>query len=199
MLQTDIDSLALIKCMYGLEDYTLPENSKLKAILFFPSSEEKEVLKKNNIYFLEADCRKDDILNAFNEKVLTEEYIALHTSDVQIIPIFEKFNIPGIFITVNPNTQKVFEMSSLSIGTSIVGLSSSSTEKLKEIFITKLNTYKSIYLMPNVILTSIDENFIFNEENIKSLLETNYTAENVFYEDYKEISQAIDNYARYRN
>ena len=44
MRQSDFDNKKILKCIYGLENYKLPQDIKTKAILFYATNEEKSLL-----------------------------------------------------------------------------------------------------------------------------------------------------------
>ena len=60
------DAKSLIQFIYGLTDYKIPENILTKAVFFYRSDVEKEILKKNGVYCLDKDCTKEDIQDLLN-------------------------------------------------------------------------------------------------------------------------------------
>ena len=87
------DAKSLIQFIYGLTDYKIPENILTKAIFFYRSDVEKEILKKNGVYCLDKDCSKEDIQDLLNNKVLSEKYVALHSEDLKLYIFLPYLNI----------------------------------------------------------------------------------------------------------
>lgn len=199
MRQESIDAVKLIKYIYGLENYDLPENIKTKAFIFYTTDEEKSVLETNHIFYLEPDCSKEDVIDVFENKIKTEKFIGLHAVDFKLALVLDSFSIYSILIQVNPNTEKLFKIAELNLNTNMFTMSQFENDKLNQLVVIKLIKYKSIALGDKVFLASINKDFNMTDENIKTIVETKYNTENIFNEENKQISQMVENYARSRH
>ena len=101
MKYDESDIKNLIKYLYGLVDYTAPENITTKTIFFYTSEEEKKIFEKNNIFCLGKDCTKDDIQDVFKNKFLSEKIIALYADELKLYVLLKDLNIDTILLTIN--------------------------------------------------------------------------------------------------
>ena len=101
MKYDESDIKNLIKYLYGLVDYTAPENITTKTIFFYTSDEEKNIFEKNNIFCLGKDCTKDDIQDVFKNKFLSEKIIALYADELKLYVLLKDLNIDTILLTTN--------------------------------------------------------------------------------------------------
>ncbi len=196
MRQSDFDNKKILKCIYGLENYKLPQDIKTKAILFYATNEEKSLLEKNHIFYLEPDCSKNEIIDAFENKIKTEEFIAFHAVDFKLSFIISDLNINSIFIMVHPNSEKLFDIAQLNLNSGVYHFSPEEENRLHQMTIAKLIKYGSFALGKNVFVASLKEDLEINQKELKSIIETKYNIDNIFDEENNAISKMIENYAR---
>ena len=198
MKQTQYDIIELVKFIYGLQNYVIPQNIATKAFIFYTTDEEKLILKKNNIYCLTNECTQDDIIDVFHNKITSDSLIGLHTSDIKLLPILQEMNIPSLIVSKNP-TIEIFDTLGLSLGSNYYNMSDKDFETLKRMFIEQLIKIGIIALGPLVGIAKINDNSDFSEEGIHKLLTTNYNIENVFNDDFEKISNFMMSHARSNN
>lgn len=198
MKQTQYDIIELVKFIYGLQNYVIPQNIATKAFIFYTTDEEKLILKKNNIYCLTNECTQDDIIDVFHNKIMSDSLIGLHTSDIKLLPILQEMNIPSLIVSKNP-TIEIFDTLGLSLGSNYYNMSDKDFETLKRMFIEQLIKIGIIALGPLVGIAKINDNSDFSEEGIHKLLTTNYNIENVFNDDFEKISNFMMSHARSNN
>lgn len=198
MKQAQYDVTELVKFLYGLQDYVIPQNIATKAFIFYTTDEEKLILEKNNIYCLINECTRDDITDVFHNKIMSESLIGLHTSDIKLLPILQEMNIPSLIVSKNP-TVEMFDTLGLSLNSSYYNMGGKEIETLKRMFIEQLIKIGIIALGPLIGIVKLNDDSDFSEENIHKLLTTNYNIENVFNDDFEKISNLMMNHARPNN
>jgi len=198
MKQAQYDVTELVKFLYGLQNYVIPQNIATKAFIFYTTDEEKLILEKNNIYCLINECTRDDIADVFHNKIMSESLIGLHTSDIKLLPILQEMNIPSLIVSKNP-TVEMFDTLGLNLNSSYYNMGSKEVETLKRMFIEQLIKIGIIALGPLIGIVKLNDNSDFSEENIHKLLTTNYNIENVFNDDFEKISNLMMNHARPNN
>lgn len=198
MKQAQYDVTELVKFLYGLQDYVIPQNIATKAFIFYTTDEEKLILEKNNIYCLINECTRDDIADVFHNKIMSESLIGLHTSDIKLLPILQEMNIPSLIVSKNP-TVEMFDTLGLNLNSSYYNMGSKEVETLKRMFIEQLIKIGIIALGPLIGIVKLNDDSDFSEENIHKLLTTNYNIENVFNDDFEKISNLMMNHARSNN
>jgi hypothetical protein len=197
MKDTDVDFKGIIKFMYGLTDYKLPENSSIKAFIFYCTNEEKSVLETNGVYCLKADCTKDEIIDLFNDKVKTYKYLGLHVSDLKLaVFASEDLSIPSIYMMVNPDIEKLFNFAGVNIVPAMFKVDEKAENKIREMILNKLILYKNIAFLKNIIYASVDKDFKITDDSITEILHTKYNIENIFKDDCQIISKMVEDYAR---
>ena len=198
MKQAQYDVTELVKFIYGLQNYVIPQNIATKAFIFYTTDEEKSILEKNNIYCLINECTRDDIMDVFQNKIMSESLIGLHTSDIKLLPILQEMNIPSLIVSKNP-TIEMFDTIGLNLSSNYYNMSDKELETLKRMFIEQLIKIGIIALGPLIGIVKLNDDSDFSEENIHKLLTTNYNIENVFNDDFEKISNLMMNHARSNN
>ena len=198
MKQTQYDIIELVKFIYGLHDYVIPQNIATKAFIFYTTDEEKLILKKNNIHYLISECTRDDIIDVFHNKIMSESLIGLHTSDIKLLPILQEMNIPSLIVSKNPTTE-LLDTLGLNFGSNYYNMGDKDIEILKRMFVEQLIKIGIIALGPLIGVAKINDDSDFSEEGIHKLLTTKYNIENVFNDDFEKISNFMMNHARSNN
>lgn len=197
MRDDNFNYIEMIKFMYGLVDYKRPDNIVTKAFIFYCTDEEKSVLETNHIYYLNSDCTKDDVIDIFNNKLKTEKYIGFQITDLKLaIFASEELSIPSVYLMIGPDIAKTFNFTGLSVTPTMFKADSAAEERIKELILNKLIIYKYVAFTKDVVYASIDKDFQINDETIGEILNTKYNIENIFREDYQQISKMVDDYAR---
>lgn len=198
MKQSQYNVVELVKFLYGLQNYVIPQNIVVKAFIFYTTDEEKSILEKNNIYCLINECTQDDITDLFQNKIMSDSLIGLHTSDIKLLPLLQEMNIPSLIVFKNP-TVEIFDTLGLNLGSNYYTMNDKELEALKRMFIEQLIKIGIIALGPLVGIVKLNDDSDFSEENIHKLLTTNYNIENVFNDDFEKISNLMMNHARPNN
>lgn len=195
MRQEPIDPLQIIKYVYSLENVSIPETVKTKAIIFYTYEEDADILKNNNIFYLGEDCSKEDIHNVITEKLKTEDFIGLHSSDFKLAILFSVYNIPCINILTTLTKKALFEVGGLRVsGDNMLG--EDDLEKLKDMYLIKLSQNKCLRIHDNIVIAKVEKDFIIDDNSIKDILNTKYNMYNVFEEESKTLEGIINKYAR---
>ena len=188
------DAKSLIQFIYGLTDYKIPENILTKAIFFYRSDVEKEILKKNGVYCLDKDCSKEDIQDLLNNKVLSEKYIALHSEDLKLYIFLLELNFISIILT-SEMTPDVF--GSLGLIPKIddhYNLNDSEKKHLLTVFAECAKDYKYVALGDKFYLCYNDDpNLIIDDNLINNIKSTKYNVMNIFSERADKIMTLFKN------
>lgn len=198
MKQSQHNIVELIKYLYGLQNYVIPQNIAVNAFIFYTTDEEKSILEKNNIYCLINECTQDDIIDLFQNKIMSEPLIGLHTSDIKLLPLLQEMNVSSLIVSKNP-TVEIFDTLGLNLGSNYYTMSDKELELLKKMFIEQLIKIGIIALGPLIGVVKLNDDSDFSEENIHKLLTTKYNIENVFNDDFEKISNLMMNHARPNN
>ena len=198
MKQSQHNIVELVKYLYGLQNYVIPQNIAVKAFIFYTTDEEKSILEKNNIYCLIGECTQDDIIDVFQNKIMSEPLIGLHTSDIKLLPLLQEMNISSLIVSKNP-TVEIFDSLGLNLGSNYYTMSDKELETLKRMFIEQLIKIGIIALGPLIGVVKLNDDSDFSEEGIHKLLTTKYKIENVFNDDFEKISNLMMNHARPNN
>lgn len=189
----------MMRFMYGFIDYKLPEDSVLKAILFYSSDEDKKVLEKNDCFCLDADCTKDDVKDAFTNKVKTYQFLGFNIEDLRMSICLEDYNIPAIYLA-SVLDESLFTTLNISPNPSLPFHFSEDDIKVIQSLIKKyIEKYRMIKISDNISIAMIPQNQEIDDIFIRSVLETKYNIMNVFQEFNEEMTRIMENYARSNN
>lgn len=189
----------MMKFMYGFLDYKLPEDSVLKAVLFYSSSEDRKVLEKNNCFCLDVDCTKNDVKDAFTNKVKTYQYLGFNLEDLKMSICLEDYNIPAIYLASDID-ENLFTTLNISPNPSLPFHFSEDDIKVIQSLIKKyIEKYRMIKISNGISIAMIPQNQEIDDIFIRSVLETKYNIMNVFQEFNEEMTRIMENYARSNN
>lgn len=189
----------MMKFMYGFLDYKLPEDSVLKAVLFYSSSEDRKILEKNGCFCLDVDCTKNDVKDAFTNKVKTHQFLGFSLEDLKMSICLEDYNIPAIYIasTIDEN---LFTTLNISPNPSLPFHFSEDDVKVIQSLIKKyIEKYRMIKISNGISIAMIPQNQEIDDIFIRSVVETKYNIMNVFQEFNEEMTRIMENYARSNN
>lgn len=189
----------MMKFMYGFLDYKLPEDNALKAVLFYSSDEDKKILEKNGCFCLDADCTKDDIKDAFTNKVKTYRYLGFNLEDLKMSICLEDYNIPAIYLA-SIIDENLFTTLNISPNPSLPFHFSEDDIKVIQSLIKKyIEKYRMIKISNDISIAMIPQNQEIDDIFIRSILETKYNIMDVFQEFNEEMTRIMENYARSNN
>lgn len=189
----------MMKFMYGFLDYKLPEDSVLKAVLFYSSSEDRKILEKNGCFCLDVDCTKSDVKDAFTNKVKTHQFLGFNLEDLKMSVCLEDYNIPAIYITSTVD-ESLFTTLNISPNPSLPFHFSEDDVKVIQSLIKKyIEKYRMIKISNGISIAMIPQNQEIDDIFIRSVLETKYNIMNVFQEFNEEMTQIMERYARSNN
>jgi hypothetical protein len=198
MKYDESDIKNLIKYLYGLVDYTAPENITTKTVFFYTSDEEKNIFEKNNIFCLDKDCTKDDIQDVFKNKFLSEKTIALYADDLKLYVLLKDLNIDTILFTTNMSLELCESFGLKPELDSFYHFNDNEKQYVLSLFIEMVKQYKYVGISDKFYLccenndVSVDDIFI---NNIKT---TKYNIMNIFSEKADQIMSSLKN-ARLNN
>ena len=198
MKYDESDIKNLIKYLYGLIDYTTPENITTKTVFFYTSDEEKNIFEKNNIFCLDKDCTKDDIQDVFKNKFLSEKVIALYADDLKLYILLKDLNIDTILLTTNMSLELCESFGLRPELDSFYHFNDNEKQYVLSLFIEMVKQYKYVGISDKFYLccenndVSVDDIFI---NNIKT---TKYNIMNIFSEKADQIMSSLKN-ARLNN
>ncbi len=198
MKYDESDIKNLIKYLYGLVDYTAPENITTKTVFFYTSDEEKNIFEKNNIFCLDKDCTKDDIQDVFKNKFLSEKTIALYADDLKLYVLLKDLNIDTILFTTNMSLDLCESFGLRPELDSFYHFNDNEKQYVLSLFIEMVKQYKYVGISDKFYLccenndVSVDDIFI---NNIKT---TKYNIMNIFSEKADQIISSLKN-ARLNN
>ena len=189
----------MMKFMYGFLDYKLPEDSVLKAVLFYSSSEDRKVLEKNGCFCLDVDCTKNDVKDAFTNKVKTYKLLGFSLEDLRMSICLEDYNIPAIYLTSNID-ENLFTTLNISPNPSLPFHFNEDDIKVIQSLIKKyIEKYRMIKISNGISIAMIPQNQEVDDIFIRSVLETKYNIMDVFQEFNGEMTRIMENYARFNN
>ena len=198
MKQEQSNIVNIVKYFYGLENFTIPNDIKTKAFIFYTTDEEKSILEKNKIYCLSSECEPTDMLDLFQNKLKTESLVGVHSDDIKLVILLEDMKIPSLIIFKNP-TIELFNKLGMNLDSRMYKMSNEEQEVLKKMLIDRLIKVGIIAMAPYIGIAKIHDDFDFSEENIHNLLTTKYNIENIFNDDFEKISNLVMNHARSSN
>ena len=193
MKYDESDIKNLIKYLYGLVDYTAPENITIKTVFFYTSDEEKNIFEKNNIFCLGKDCTKDDIQDVFKNKFLSEKTIALYADDLKLYVLLKDLNIDTILFTTNMSLDLCESFGLRPELDSFYHFNDNEKQYVLSLFIEMVKQYKYVGISDKFYLccenndVSVDDIFI---NNIKT---TKYNIMNIFSEKADQIISSLKN------
>lgn len=189
----------MMKFMYGFLDYKLPEDSVLKTVLFYSSSEDRKVLEKNGCFCLDVDCTKNDVKDAFTNKVKTYKLLGFSLEDLRMSICLEDYNIPAIYLTSNID-ENLFTTLNISPNPSLPFHFNEDDIKVIQSLIKKyIEKYRMIKISNGISIAMIPQNQEVDDIFIRSVLETKYNIMDVFQEFNGEMTRIMENYARFNN
>ena len=199
MKYDESDIKNLIKYLYGLVDYTAPENITTKTIFFYTSEEEKKIFEKNNIFCLGKDCTKDDIQDVFKNKFLSEKIIALYADELKLYVLLKDLNIDTILLTTNISLELCESFGLKPELDSFYHFNDNEKQYVLKLFIESVKHYKYVGISNKFYLCCEDnDNISVDDIFINNIKTTKYNITNIFSEKADQIMSSLKN-ARLNN
>lgn len=198
MKYDESDIKNLIKYLYGLVDYTVPENITTKTVFFYTSDEEKNIFEKNNIFCLDKDCTKDDIQDVFKNKFLSEKTIALYADDLKLYVLLKDLNIDTILLTTNMSLELCESFGLRPELDSFYHFNDNEKQYVLSLFIEMVKQYKYVGISDKFYLCCENNDVPVDDIFINNIKTTKYNIMNIFSEKADQIMSSLKN-ARLNN
>ena len=198
MKYDESDIKNLIKYLYGLVDYTAPENITTKTVFFYTSDEEKNIFEKNNIFCLDKDCTKDNIQDVFKNKFLSEKTIALYADDLKLYVLLKDLNIDTILLTTNMSLELCESFGLKPELDSFYHFNDNEKQYVLSLFIDMVKQYKYVGISDKFYLCCENNDISVDDIFINNIKTTKYNIMNIFSEKADQIMSSLKN-ARLNN
>lgn len=193
MKYDESDIKNLIKYLYGLVDYTAPENITTKTVFFYTSDEEKNIFEKNNIFCLGKDCTKDDIQDVFKNKFLSEKTIALYADDLKLYVLLKDLNIDTILFTTNMSLDLCESFGLRPELDSFYHFNDNEKQYVLSLFIEMVKQYKYVGISDKFYLCCENNDVPVDDIFINNIKTTKYNIMNIFSEKADQIISSLKN------